>query len=181
MQNLSRRQFNTRAAATALLTISPALLLEGCSLTKAQLLAWAGDVDSAVAQIATALGADSLAAQLKADLATFDAAVNAWQGGNVVQDIISASKILEIGLGAVGLPTALVAVADIAINVLDTILANLPAASTAAPTAAFAVRALGVQAVSVRYTPRRAYKSRSAAVAAWNAQAPAAGLQPIKG
>lgn len=140
----------------------------GCTFTKAQLIAYASDVDQSVSQIATALGDTALAAEITTALNTFDQAVNLWQGGSVADDVISASKILELALGAVGLPQSLVAVADIAINVIDTIIASLPAPTSAvASSGALSAR---VQAATppVRPTIHRPYKSRAEAVAAWN-------------
>jgi hypothetical protein len=150
--------------------------LTGCAFTKAALEAYAADVDTAVAEIAGALGDAPLAATIKADLAQFDSAVNAWQGGSVTAEIISATKILEIALGDVGLSPVVVDAADVAINILDTILAGLPGAKASAVAPAIQAHA----AVAVRGKQGITYHSRAAAVAAFNRAALADGLKPIK-
>lgn len=148
-------------ALIALLLASSAVIVPaaGCNgpLTKAQLEAWAADVDSGVKALLPALSP-----QASSYLAAFDAAVNGWQGGSAVNDIVSATHALEDALGATNLDSKYVNAADVILNVLDTILVSLPASSTPAVEAHAAAAAPAQRAHVLIH-----YGSKRAAVHAW--------------
>jgi hypothetical protein len=172
---------NRRAFVTALtvLAAAPLIFTTGCAVTKTQVTAWGTDIDAAVTTILSALGDAALAATIKGYLAQFNIAVANWNGSSFSAAVVSASQDLEIGLGDTGLPPTLIAVADVAINVLDTLITQLGGVTTTTAVGALAART-ATRSNAVRFTPRVAYKSRSAAVAAFNKAALSAGLNPIK-
>ena len=161
---LTRRTFGKTALAFA---AAPALLtLEGCTYTKADLIADAGIVDKTVSAILTVLGVGALASEIQGYLTQFDSAVNAWDGSSTSGIIISILGDIELALGDVGLPILIVGAADAAISGIELLIENLSkGASTVANPA---VRPSQAQAhTSLRTRPAPA-TSRRQSVVGWN-------------
>jgi hypothetical protein len=170
---MNRRSLLKVLAVTAVLPLAT-----GCAITKAQVTAWGADVDSAVSAILAALGYTTLEATIKGYLAQFNTAVADWNGSSFTAALTSAAQDLEVALGDTALPAAYVAVADVAINVLVTLITQLGggAAAPAAPSTAHTL----ARPAQVRYTAHVVYKNRAAAVAAFNQAAAQAGVAAIK-
>ena len=174
---MNRRSFaKALSAAAALSLLGP---LTGCGVTKAQVTAWGADIDQAVSSILTALGYTALATAITTYLTQFNTAVANWNGSSFTAALVSAAQDLEVALGDTTLPNNLVAIADVAINVLITLVTELGGSATT-PASPVTARVVLKPVVTVRYTPRVAYKSRAAAVAAFNQAAAQVGVAKIK-
>jgi hypothetical protein len=180
---MQRRSFLKSAGAA--IAVAPAFLsMEGCS--KSQLIAWINDVDAEVKLIGGQLGQVPLAALLDKYLQQLDAAVQAWNGSSWSAAVISISGDLQVALGDTTIPAPVVAAADTAINLLDTVIAFLAATlkSTAvapvAPPPAAAAHGVSAEGGRLLTTTRPhrtfVFKTLAQSRAAWAAT----GMPPLK-
>lgn len=121
---MNRRLFlrNSSLAAVALTLPS----LEGCTITKASLESWAQSVDTAVTTVLEGLGASALAGELATYLQQFDTAVNDFPttGGKLDKILAVAQDIITV-LSDIGIPTAILTIADLCISVVVTFISNI--------------------------------------------------------
>jgi len=86
---------------------------------------------NATASIAAIEGNTALATQIKTDTAAASAAVLAWKSGTPAQDAIEALNIVEDDLNLIPMSGAYVALVDLGIGTIESILAMLPASTPA--------------------------------------------------
>ena len=85
---------------------------------------------NATASIAAIEGNTVLATQIKTDTAAASAAVLAWKSGTPSQEAIEALNIVEDDLNLIPMSGAYVALVDLGIGTIESILAMLPASTT---------------------------------------------------
>ena len=112
-------------AVLALVTV----VMVGC-LTQSTMASLIGVLGNATASIASIEGNTALATQIKTDTAAASAAVLAWNSGTPAQDAIEALNIVEDDLNLIPMSGAYVALVDLGIGTIESILAMLPASTT---------------------------------------------------
>ncbi len=84
---------------------------------------------NATSSIASIEGNTGLATQIKADTAAASAAVLAWKSGTPAQDAIEALNIVEDDLNLIPMTGPYVALVDLGIGTIESILAMLPSST----------------------------------------------------
>jgi hypothetical protein len=112
-------------AVLALVTV----VMVGC-LTQSTMASLIGVLGNATASIASIEGNTALATQIKTDTAAASAAVLDWNSGTPAQDAIEDLNIVEDDLNLIPMSGAYVALVDLGIGTIESILAMLPASTT---------------------------------------------------
>jgi hypothetical protein len=161
--HIARRNFLKAAtAALAIVSVAPAVLLEGCT-SQATIASLINTLGGAAEQLATVENNPTLAAKLQTDVAAASAAVLNWKKGSAGTMVVEALNLVEDDLNLFPFAGPYVPLIDLAIGTIEAILAEL--GLTSAPAAAAKPR----RSVVLSY---KAPKNSKAFTAKWNALAP---------
>ena len=142
-------------AVLALVTV----VMVGC-LTQSTMASLIGVLGNATASIASIEGNTALATQIKTDTAAASAAVLAWKSGTPAQDAIEALNIVEDDLNLIPMSGAYVALVDLGIGTIESILAMLPASTPASVNAGHPRRSVTPVHVTKWGDSSREFKNR---------------------